>query len=109
MSITTLSTAKLHLRVDGSDEDTTIQIYLNAAEQAAMQYLNRTIYASKGAMGSDLDGIVINDAIKAAILLQCGTLYASRESISQQAGNYMVELPLGMKFLLDPYRLELGV
>lgn len=109
MSIITLSVAKLHLRVDANDEDTTIQLYLDAAEESAANYLNRNIYADESAQGSDLDGLVINSAVKAAILLQCGHLYANRESVSQQAGNYMVELPLGVKFLLDPYRLELGV
>ena len=106
MSITTLATAKLHLRVDGTDEDATIQIYLNAAETAAAQYLNRAIYASEIDQGSDLDGIVMNDAIRAAVLLQCGNLYASRESVSSQAVN---PLPMGFFFLLDPYRLEMGL
>jgi len=109
MSIISLSTAKLHLRVDGTDEDATIQIYLDASEQIASQYLNRNLYATEMAKGSDDDGLVINDAVKAAVLLQCGTLYANRESVSQQAGNYMVAVPLGFQFLLDPYRLELGV
>ena len=109
MSIISLSVAKLHLRVDGNDEDTTIQLYLDAAEQMAADYLNRNIYATTGDQGSDLDGLVVNSAVKAAILLQCGHLYANRESVSQQPGNYMIELPMGTKFLLDPYRLELGV
>lgn len=109
MSIIALSVAKLHLRVDGTDEDPTIQLYLDASEQIAAQYLNRTIYATEEAMGSDLDGIVINDALKSAILLQCGNLYANREAVSQQPGNYMIAVPLGFQFLLDPYRLELGV
>jgi hypothetical protein len=109
MSIISLSVAKLHLRVDANDEDTTIQLYLDAAEQMASNYLNRNLYANTGAQGSDDDGLVMNDVVKAAVLLHCGTLYGNRESVSQQAGNYMVELPMGTKFLLDPYRLELGV
>lgn len=107
MSITTLSEAKLHLRVDHSDEDTLIQVYLDAAELSVANYLNRTLYASSA--GSDLDGLVMNAAIKGAVLLQVGNLYASRESVSQQPGNYMVELPLGLKWLIDPYRIEMGV
>ena len=35
MSIVMLAEAKLHLRVDGADEDTLIQTYLDAAEAAA--------------------------------------------------------------------------
>jgi hypothetical protein len=109
VSIITLSTAKLHLRVDGSDEDVTIQIYLDAAEEISMQYLNRQVYATVEDMGSDETGIVINGPIKSAMLLQCGHLYANRESVSQVQGVTAYELPLGTKFLLDPYRLELGV
>lgn len=107
MSIVTLAEAKLHLRVDHADEDTLIQVYLNAAEQSVANYLNRTLYASSA--GSDLDGLVMNDAVKSAVLLQTGLLYSNRESVSQQAGNYMVELPLGLKWLVDPYRIEMGV
>ena len=36
MSFVTLAEAKLHLRVDGTDEDALIGLYINAAEQAAM-------------------------------------------------------------------------
>ena len=107
MSIVTLAQAKLHLRVDGTDEDTLIQVYLNAAERSIANYLNRELYETDA--GSDLDGLVMNDAIKGAVLLQVGHLYANRESVSQQPGNYMLELPLGLKWLVDPYRIEMGV
>lgn len=107
MSIVTLAQAKLHLRVDHSDEDTLIQVYLDAAEQSIANYLNRNLYASDA--GSDLDGLVMTSAVKSAVLLQVGHLYANRESVSQQPGNYMVELPLGVKWLIDPYRIEMGV
>lgn len=107
MSIVTLAEAKLHLRVDTDDEDTTIQIYLDASEVSAANYLNRVIYATD--VGTDTSGVLMNAAIKAAILLQCGHLYANRESVSMAAGNYMIEMPMGVKFMLDPYRIELGV
>lgn len=109
MSIIDLATAKLHLRVDDTAEDATIQIYLDAAEAASSNYLNRTLYATEGDKGSDADGLVMNPAVKAAILLHCGTLYATRESVSQMPGNYMIAVPLGYQWMLDPYRLEMGV
>ena len=106
MTIITLETAKLHLKVDTTDDDTMIAIYLGAAEQAAMDYCNRTIYEGGGGMGSDLDGVVINDAIKAAILLNLGHLYVNREGVDTVQKQ---ELPLGIQSLLQPYRIGIGM
>lgn len=57
MSLVTLAQAKLHLRVDGTDEDSLIQIYINAAEQDVANTLQRNIYA---------DSTTLNAAITAA-------------------------------------------
>ena len=105
MTIITLETAKLHLKVDTTDDDTMIEIYLGAAERAAMDYCNRTIYGAEG-VGSDLDGVVINDAIKAAILLNLGHLYVNREGVDTVQKQ---ELPLGIRSLLQPYRIGIGM
>jgi uncharacterized phage protein (predicted DNA packaging) len=105
MTIITLETAKLHLKVDTTDDDAMIEIYLGAAERAAMDYCNRTIYGAEG-MGSDLDGVVINDAIKAAILLNLGHLYVNREGVDTVQKQ---ELPLGIQSLLQPYRIGIGM
>jgi hypothetical protein len=56
MSITTLAEAKLHLRVDGTAEDSNIQIYLNAAEKSISNYLGRVLYATSA--GTDATGLV---------------------------------------------------
>ncbi|MCH9838903.1 head-tail connector protein [bacterium] len=105
MTIITLETAKLHLKVDTTDDDAMIEIYLGAAERAAMDYCNRTIYGAEG-VGSDLDGVVINDAIKAAILLNLGHLYVNREGVDTVQKQ---ELPLGIQSLLQPYRIGIGM
>lgn len=105
MTIITLEVAKLHLKVDTTDDDTMIEIYLGAAERAAMDYCNRTIYGAEG-VGSDLDGVVINDAIKAAILLNLGHLYVNREGVDTVQKQ---ELPLGIRSLLQPYRIGIGM
>lgn len=105
MTIITLETAKLHLKVDTTDDDTMIEIYLGAAERAAMDYCNRTIYGAEG-VGSDLDGVVINDAIKAAILLNLGHLYVNREGVDTVQKQ---ELPMGIQSLLQPYRIGIGM
>ena len=43
MSFVTLDEAKLHLRVDGTDEDALIGLYINAAEQAAIKAMDRGV------------------------------------------------------------------
>lgn len=57
MSLISLYTAKPHLRVDHCEEDALIGAYLLAAEQVAVQYLNRNVYA---------DATALADAIAAA-------------------------------------------
>lgn len=101
----TLATAKIHLRVDHDDEDDLITLYIGAAEASAGEYLNRTIYADATAMGTDTAGIVINDAIKSAVLLHIGSLYANRENTVLNGQ----ELNMGAKWLLNPYRSLMGV
>lgn len=50
MSFVTLAEAKLHLRVDGTDEDALIGLYINAAEQAAIKAMDRGVYADNTAL-----------------------------------------------------------
>jgi hypothetical protein len=104
-----LTLAKLHLRVDGEDEDVLLSLYIKAATRAAEQYLNRNLYSQEDGVGSDLDGLVMNEDVQSAILLQVGHLYANRESVSLVQGSSFPELALGYKYLLNPYRLEMGV
>lgn len=52
-------------------------------------------------------GIVINDMIRAAMLLTIGHLYANRESVV--VGYSAAELPQSTHALLMPYRVGLGV
>ena len=101
MSIVTLAEAKLHLRVepDMTDEDTLIQTYLDAAEAAAAQYLNRALYASD--VGTDTAGLVMTNEIKIAVLMMVASWYFGREGIE--------DMPKGSRVLLNPSRIEMGV
>lgn len=89
-----LDDVKLHLRVDGMDEDDLISLYLDTAIYAAADYLN----VDYGDLATDPDTPA---PIKAAVLLMVGDLYTNRERQSEQTyhGNPTYER------LLNPYRL----
>lgn len=111
MSLIDLATAKLHLRVDADDEDAVIKIYIEAAENAAIDFLNRNVYATQAeleAAGEPVEALpmVINSAVQAAMLLTLGHLYANREAVVSTAAN---TLPMGVHSLLYPHRVGLGV
>ena len=155
MSFVTLAEAKLHLRVDGTDEDALIGLYINAAEQSAVSLLDRGVYADGTALGvakaaapaelaaatatytaaiaaaqaltdateqaaatqaaeyaylraqvayrQAMDGMVVNDTIKSAVLLIVGHLYAHRADVV--AGVSVAKLPNGAEWLLAPYKV----
>ena len=80
----TLELVKLHLRVDGDDEDDLIRLYYEAAVSDCAAYLNRPLYqdeaaASEAAKAGKADGVVLNSSIRNAILLTVGYLYSTRE------------------------------
>lgn len=52
MSLVTVAEAKMHLRVDGTDEDTMIGVYISAAEQTAISIVDRAIYADSTAFNA---------------------------------------------------------
>ena len=153
--IVTLPEARLHLRVDGTDEDALIGLYINAAEQAAIKAMDRGVYVDGTALGvakaaapgeldtaiaayesaiaaaealadesakaasiqtagngllrakvahrHAMDGMVVNEAIKAAVLLIVGSLYTQREDAV--VGVSVEQLPNGAEWLLAPYKV----
>jgi len=113
-----ISTAQAlaHLREDAGVADDLIGLYVSAAVQSASDYLDRKIYATTEDMAAAVlagtagdDPIVINDAVRAAILLILGKLYAYREDVVVGTSSSVMELPAGSKQLLFPYRAGLGV
>lgn len=105
--------AKAHLRIDGTDEDGILSIYIGAAELAASEFLNRKLYEDQTALDAAvLDDptieypMVANDLVKAAILLTLGFLYENREEVV--AGVSVSALPIGSTHLLQPYRVLMG-
>jgi erythromycin esterase-like protein len=154
MTFVTLAEAKIHLRVDGTDEDALIGLYINAAEQAAVKAMDRGVYADGTALQTAktdapaalttatadyaaavtdadamtdtteqaaalqvaetaymraqvsyrqaFDGIVVNDTIKAAVLLMVGSLYAFREN---DFAGQISQIPTGADMLLQPFKV----
>ncbi len=86
----TLDQAKAHLRITHNDEDAAIQAMIDAAEAAALDYLNLDAFDSNGTPSP----------VQAAILLQVGDLYENRE---RQADRQLYA-SLTYERLLNPYR-----
>lgn len=84
----TLTETKLHLRVDENDEDAAIQSMIDAAQAAALDYLNLEVLPSAA-------------PVHAAVLMLVGSLYMNRES---QSDRPIIENRLYTR-LLDPYRV----
>lgn len=109
--LVSLEEARRHLRVDDDDDD--ISLYLGAAEEAAIEFLNRRVYADADSLADAvLDGtagespMIVNKSVKAAILLILGDLYKHRENSTSSAVN---EVSTTAKNLLQPYREQMGV
>lgn len=103
-----------HLRVSAGHEDELIALYLEGAQQAALDYLNRPVFATQPELDAAKQAgtagdhpMVVNAAIKAAILKTLGDLYCNREDSA--VGMTAVELPLTAVKLLRPHRIMPGV
>lgn len=83
----TLEEARNHIRVDTDEDDAAILAMIDAAETAALDYLN-------------LDELPDAAPVQAAVLMLVGSLYMNRES---QSDRPIVENRLFTR-LLDPYR-----
>ena len=112
--LVTLEEAIGHVRCEPGVEDELITLYSRAAEQFAMDYLNRQVFADKAALDAAVlagnagaNPAIVNYAIKAAILLMLGHLYANREDVV--AGVSVAQLPNGARSLLRPHRIVNGV
>lgn len=115
MSVIDLSVAVAHLHSEDADADH-VQLLLDAAEEKAMQYMCRTFYADESDIPSQEDtsalwgeGIVINAAITAAVLLILGDLFLLREDRLDSPAQGLANIPRVSERLLHPYRFGLGV
>ncbi|MGU3494217.1 head-tail connector protein [Xanthobacteraceae bacterium A53D] len=103
-----LEMVKRHLRVDFADDDPLLAIYHGAAERSVVEYIDRQVLPAtetppaEGEDGYDPTTIVVNDAIIAAIFLTVSHLNEHRDSVVETK---LVELPMGVKYLLAPWRV----
>ena len=70
---------------------------------ASIQTAGNGLLRAKVAHRHAMDGMVVNEAIKAAVLLIVGSLYTQREDVV--VGVSVAKLPNGAEWLLAPYRV----
>ena len=70
---------------------------------AAIQTAGNDLLRAQVAHRQAMDGMVVNEAIKAAVLLIVGSLYAQREDVV--VGVSVAQLPNGAEWLLAPYKV----
>ena len=114
MPILTTEQAIEHCRADPEADAAMIGLYLAAAVDVAQDYLNRKIFADQAELDAEVVAGTAGDApmvatyaIKAAILLICGHLFANREDVV--AGMQSYAMPMGSRDLLRPRRRSLGL
>lgn len=114
MPLLTLDQAREHLRAQDVPDDADLQLKVGAAELLVQEYAGRRIFESQldldAAVAAGTAGettpMVVNDLVRSAMLLIVGHLYENREDVT--TGN-PVELPVGARVLIGPYRKGMGV
>ncbi|MGX7356231.1 head-tail connector protein [Citrobacter sp. ESY80] len=102
-----LDVVKQHCRIDTdfTGDDALLTLYTGAAARYVQTWTRRTLYEKEDSPGyaNDSDPILLNDDVKAAMLLLIGHWYANRESVA--VGQTVAEVPLAVEALLQPYRI----
>ena len=113
MTVISLDTAIQHLRAEDDDAEY-VSTLLEAAEDVAVQFLNRRFYASTSSLDAaisagdaGLSPILITGSIRSACLLILGNLYSNRED--SLVGDDFSSMPAGSRTLLTPYRIGWGI
>ncbi|WP_407906778.1 head-tail connector protein [Escherichia coli] len=102
-----LETIKQHCNVepDFTDDDKLLTLYSGAAARYVENWTRRKLYETENSPGysDDPAPLLLNDDVKAAILLLTGHWYANREVVN--TGNITTALPFTVEALLQPYRI----
>ena len=109
MTVINTETAMEHLRLDDEIDKTMVEGYLAAAEDAAMQFLNRRFFADQAALDSAVENesagdrpLIITPSIQSAVLLIVGWLYENR------GDDLSPDIPGPARWLLNPWRIQMG-
>lgn len=91
------------------DSVATMAASISDAEQKEMAlFSSRSLFAeAKTAAHRTYQGIVVNDQIRAAILLMVGNLYENNQD--QALGPMVTPLEMNSRSLLQPYRVGMGI
>ncbi|WP_288502609.1 head-tail connector protein [uncultured Pseudomonas sp.] len=90
-----LATVKMHLRVDGDEEDTLIGGYVEAAKAHVEQHCDRKLVEGDPVEPEEMG---LTRDVEQAILLLVGHWYANRESVA--VGTIATAMPLAFERLL---------
>ncbi|GGX32774.1 hypothetical protein GCM10007242_44660 [Pigmentiphaga litoralis] len=114
MALVSVELARASQRIEIGEQDALVEFYLGAAEQVALDYLNRKVYSNLDELQAAVlagdageNPILVNGAIQAGILLIFGQLHSHRENVV--VGVTAAELPQGARSLLRPNRIRPGV
>jgi len=80
-----------------------------AAKEAAQQAADASFKAAQAQAERIYGGIVINEAIRIGMLMILGHLWRNREAVEVSPSAVAVEIPMGARSFLWPYRRGLGV
>lgn len=100
--ILTLEQIRQQLRFDDDyvEEDGFLMALAKAVEARTANYLNRTLYPGTPP-DTDPDGLQVSEDIIQGMLMLVTFYFENRSSMSDIEMN---EIPLGYKWLVDPYR-----
>jgi uncharacterized phage protein (predicted DNA packaging) len=90
-----LASVKMHLRVDGDEEDALIGGYVAAAKAHVEQHCDRKLVEGEPADASEMG---LTRDVEQAILLLVGHWYANREAVA--VGTIATAMPLAVDRLL---------
>lgn len=114
----TVEQAVKHLNLDDVTMSPLLPLYVNAACDSVCQFIDRPVFDSPSALDAakqaatdageewDANSMVANDTLRAAALLIVGTLNENREDVVEGS---IALLPTGSRWLLQPYRVGMGV
>lgn len=98
-----LDLVKVHLKVDGDDEDTLIQGYTDAAISSFELWTNRSLVAEGDSLPEPVgNALKITKAIRQGALLLIGHWYSARETVV--TGTIATEMPMATQALWGPHR-----